>query len=195
MITSYSKMKSVNAAAICALIFVVSSCLKSEYSRLVERELAKGIRKDSLFLGLKFGMSKKEFYDRCTQLNKEHLATLGMRNSNVLYTIKDSVGIINMHFFPEFYNDSIYQMPLIFTYSNWSPFDPKTRPDSLLIKVKKILGDWYDIDFIKIPREEQNDFAYVAVSGNKRITLFSVGEMDVKGVMTDLLIENKIRKK
>jgi hypothetical protein len=186
---------SIVAVIICALAFILSRCSKSEYTRLVERELAKGVRKDSLFLGLKFGTSKAEFYDRCTMLNKQHITTMGIRNSNVLYTIKDSVGVINMHFFPEFENDSIYQMPLLFTYVNWSPWNRKTHPDSLLVKVTKIFANWYGSSFIKVRRDEQNDFAYVAVDGNRRITLFTSGEMDVKGTMTNLLVENKLKKK
>lgn len=175
------------------LAIALASCGKSEYTRLVERELAKGDRKDSLFLGLKFGMSRKDFFDRCTILNKEHVTTLGMRNSNVLYTIKDSVGLIYMHFFPEFHNDTIFQMPMIFTYANWSPFHKQTQPDSLLEKTKAIMLTWYGGEFIKVPREEFNDFAYVKVDGNRRVTLFKEGQMDVKCVMTDLLTELKIK--
>ena len=41
---------------------ILSGCSpKSRYDRMVKRELASGVRYDSLFMGLYFGMPEKDF--------------------------------------------------------------------------------------------------------------------------------------
>ena len=37
---------------------------QGEVERLIKRELATGVRNDSLFVGVYFGMEKQEFYDQ-----------------------------------------------------------------------------------------------------------------------------------
>ena len=48
-----------------AIIFagILSGCTpKAKYDRMVKRELASGIRNDSIFMGLYLGMPEKDFY-------------------------------------------------------------------------------------------------------------------------------------
>src|SRR3954468_23057067 len=80
----------VSGASTCVWVFlalvVLTGCSKkSEYQEMEARELAKGIRRDSLFLGLKFGMTAKEFFAHCWQLNKQGLVMEGASNTTVLY--------------------------------------------------------------------------------------------------------------
>jgi hypothetical protein len=44
---------------------------KSRYDRMLKRELASGVRYDSLLMGLYFGMPEKTFYMHCWDLNKQ----------------------------------------------------------------------------------------------------------------------------
>ena len=44
------------------IIILFISCKKNPYVILERDEIASGVRYDSLFLGVKFGMSSKEFY-------------------------------------------------------------------------------------------------------------------------------------
>src|SRR5260221_12796383 len=92
-INGYSGMVVMRMVAIIFLGSMLTGCFKSEYTRLVERELASNTRHDSLFLGMHFGMTKKEFFDHCWALNREHILTMGTKSSNVLYSIKDSAGL------------------------------------------------------------------------------------------------------
>jgi hypothetical protein len=174
--------------------FVLISCFKSEYSRMAERELARGVRSDSLFLGLHFRMSKKDFYSRCMEMNRKHLVT--NFNSKVMYKFFDGVDTIDMVFYPEFHNDSIYQMPVTYTYEGWSPWNKHRQPDSLQFRLRKLFEKSYSSNFIKVNREGlYKDFAYVTVEGNKRVTIFRENEKDVKAIFTDLLVENKLKHK
>src|SRR5258707_2920131 len=59
---------------------LLSSC-ESDYTKLVKSELANGIRKDSILLGIRFGNTRNEFYGKCFDLNKQHLVKEGAGHS------------------------------------------------------------------------------------------------------------------
>ena len=177
-------------------VVLLSSCKKTDYTRLVEQELKKG-RQDSLFLGLHFGMKRQVFFDQCMELNRQHLTINGMKGLSVLYKIQDPEGTIYMHFYPEFWEDRIYEMRVVFTYENWSLSNPNTQPDSLQNTVKRMYDQWYGPGFLAVKKDmgdHQGDLAYVKVNGNRRIVVFKEGEMDVRAVFTDLIKENEIKK-
>jgi hypothetical protein len=71
----------------------------AKYERLVKKELAKGVREDSLFLGIKFGMTSKEFYAHCWELNKKGLVTDGNGNTAVLYKLPKELSHPDFHEF------------------------------------------------------------------------------------------------
>ncbi len=65
---------------------VISGCTpKAKYERKLKHELAKGVRYDSLFLGLYLGMPEKDFYIHCWELNKKGLIRQGSNNTTVEY--------------------------------------------------------------------------------------------------------------
>ena len=57
--------------------FLIYSC-QSDYTKLVKDELASGSRYDSIFHGLEFGQTRKEFY------HQVHLITLPLTNSSLI---------------------------------------------------------------------------------------------------------------
>ena len=52
----------------------------------------------------------------------------------------------------------------------------------------------YDTDFIPVKNPKSDDFLYVTVDGNRRITLTEVSDREVRARFTDLLTEKKIKK-
>ncbi|MBS1507110.1 MAG: hypothetical protein JSS79_10730 [Bacteroidetes bacterium] len=188
------------ALFLAVLLLGEASCRKSEYTRMAEAELAKGIRNDSLFLGIHFGMKKEEFFQRCAALNKRKLTTMG-RNANVLYKLENETGTIDMNFYPKFSDDQIYEMNVLFNYENWDPWARNLQPDSLQFRVKRIFEKWYGPGFIKVENPSQtkikNDFrtnfAFVKIDGNRQVIIFCDGEMDVKAVITDLVKKAKVK--
>lgn len=182
------------------LLFGELGCKKSEYTKMAERELAKGIRNDSLFLGIHFGMKKEDFFQRCAALNKRKLTTMG-RNANVLYKVKNNEGTIDMNFYPKFHDDQIYEMNVLFNYENWDPWARNLQPDSLQLRVKGIFEKWYGPGFLKVENPSQNkikgdfrtNFAFVKIDGNRQVIIFCDGEMDVKAVITDLVTKPKVK--
>jgi len=59
-----------NCILLILTLLALSAC-KSDYEKMVARESAKEGRQDSIFLGITSGMTAKEFYGHCWQLNKE----------------------------------------------------------------------------------------------------------------------------
>ena len=122
-------------------------------TRLVKKELAKGKRVDSLFLGISFGMTSKTFYGYCWELNKKGIFTDGASNTMVLYKINSALRFpASMNFYPDFYENKIYHMRVIFQYDGWAPWNKAQYADSLLPDILRLYKKWYpgSNEFIKI---------------------------------------------
>lgn len=177
------------------LILVFAGCQQSgieKYKALKEKELASGRHIDSLFLGLKLGMSSKDFYARCWELNKAGLITDGENNTAVQYKIeKELKHPAVMNFYPSFVHNKIAKMKVTFHYMAWAPWNKHLYADSLQSEVVKLYQQWYRYGnpFIPITHENRGTL-YVKVDGNRRITIGRFDDMKVKVEYTDLLLEN-----
>lgn len=182
-----------------ALIVFSTNCSYlsgNDYSGLIKKELAKGIRVDSLFLGMHFGMSSKQFYGYCWELNKKGLLTDGNNNTAVLYKPGKQLKFpASMTFYPDFYENKIYTMRVSFQYDSWAPWNKGQYSDTLLPDVLKMLKQWYPNgnDFLEI-NDKTRGTIYVKVDGNRRIAVGKFNDMLVKVDYTDLLIEQKLKK-
>lgn len=168
---------------------------QSEYHQIVERELAKGVRHDSLFLGLELGMTSKEFYAHCWELNKKGLVKQGPENMTVEYKINgDLKHPATMNFYPSFHEDRIYEMPVTFAYEGWAPWNKDLFADSLQLDVLKLYENWYGTGFLKIEHPRKGA-AYVKVDGNRRISIYKdIDDKTVNVLYTDLRVDEKLKK-
>jgi hypothetical protein len=161
---------------------------KSRYDRMLKRELASGVRYDSLFIGLYFGMPEKTFYLHCWDLNKQGKIRQGESNTTVLYDLKKELKHpAVMDFYPRFKEGRIYELPIRFKYTGWAPWNKELSADNLQLDVlewyKKIYGD----GFIKVQHPKRG-VAYVKVNGNRRITIFKESDLHVWAYFTDLSV-------
>ena len=177
------------------LITAFASCdNRSEYEKLVAQEMRSGIRKDSLFLGIHLGMTRKDFYVHCWQLNKQYLLDNGPGNLSAEYQVKDELRMPSfMRFYPNFVDNKIYEMPVEFTYQNWSPWAKETSGDSLLPDVLKMYEQWYGKKFLKMEREDKED-SWVMIDANKRLIVFRKDTSTVYVRYDDLLVTNQLEK-
>lgn len=160
-----------NFLILLTLISAFSGCSeKSKYEKMVERELSSDVRQDSLFLGYKLGMSREEFYKQSWNLNQKKLVKQGLSNQSVMYELKDLPHSANMYFFPEFWNDKIYQMKARIKYNGWAPWNKNLSADSLQVDVLNMLEQWYGNGFIKI-NQDRKDPVYVKVDDNREIRI------------------------
>ena len=154
------------------------NCSNSEYSKLVEREMASGAVYDSLLFGMKFGQEKQEFFRRCWQLNQQGIISNGPESTSVKYELPFSEDIppnkgITLLFFGDFNEDKIMTgMDFDFYYNAWSIWNKSLQSDKLLPVVMDSLKKWYPgNDFIKVPLKNDSLELLVKVDGNRRIIL------------------------
>ncbi len=172
------------------------SCSKtSEYHQMVERELASGLRQDSLFFGIYLGMSSKDFYAHCWNLNKTGLIRQGATNTSVYYEVKDFEYPASMDFYPNFIQDKIVEMPVLFAYDSWAPWNKHLSAENLKAEVLKLMEEWYGSGFIEI--ENPNKIgtagnAFVKVDGNRRISIYNMDDSKVRVDFVDLLAKKEM---
>lgn len=173
------------------LMVAISACSDgSAYMAMEKRELARGIRYDSLFLGLKLGMTRKEFFDHCFELNRQGLVKEGPANNTVEYKMPDQFPYPGrMNFYPDYDDDNrIYKMRVYFQYDAWAPWNKAEWSDSLLPEVVRLFEKWYGGEFLEVEFENQENTpsVFVKIDGNRRVSVFRGDDMKVNAIITDL---------
>ncbi len=174
-------------------LLILTSCGKSKYAELVHTEMATNVVHDSLFLGMKFGQTKKEFFDLCWNLNKEKLVVQGPNNKFVQYKLPVKEGRVPksniiMLFYGRFNDENIMTgMDMQFYYDGWSIWNKEFQSDNLLPKIKDSLESWYPgNDFVNISMPNNKELL-VKVDGNRRITIRPIDDKKiVKAQIDDL---------
>jgi len=180
---------------VCLMFVFACNSDDRKYDQLVKNELSRGVRKDSLFQGIKLGMTSKEFYTHCWEMNKKGVFFAGPGNMTVLYKLpKELKYPASMNFYPDFMQGRIYKMRVLFGYDAFAPWNKQLFADSLQLDVLKLLKTWYkDRDFIPITDETKGTI-FVQVDGNRRIIIGKYDDAHVKVDYTDLLIDDKNKK-
>lgn len=177
-----------------AVLSLLIGCGQSDYRQMVEESLASGLRQDSIFLGMYFGMSSEDFYKYCWEMNKKQLFLNGPSNNTVQYDISPMLKHPGkMNFYPTFYQDKIYEMPVEFAYDAFA-WQDTYGVDSLLTDVKKMYEDWFG-DFREFTHPQKGS-VWVNINGNRQIRLFKNNlNNSVNAVFTDLSIDREAAKK
>jgi len=178
------------------MLSVITICIlfagctpKARYERTLKRELSSGIRNDSLFFGIRLGMTSKEFYAHCWNLNKQGLVKQGSVNRSVEYITRDELKHkAAMNFYPTFNHDKIVEMPVRFSYTGWAPWNKKLAADSLQMDIINWYSKKYGEGFIKV-KHPIHGTAFVKVDGNRRITVFKETSLIVWAVFRDMSAE------
>lgn len=149
---------------------------------------------DSLFLGIHLGMAQKDFFDHCTELNKQQIITQGPGgNTNVEHRMKNVFdNEVSMRFFPTFIDNKVFEMPVTYSYIAWAPWNKQYWADSLLEKVLVKYKEWYGEDF-KLLNHPTQGKVYYKIDGKRRINLFVQDEQFVQAVFTDLKVEKRLK--
>jgi hypothetical protein len=181
-------MKWMVLTAIAALI--VGGCSPGKtYERRLKRELASGIRYDSLFMGISFGMTDKEFFEHCWNLNMDSLVKQGTANMSVQYDIDEELQHpATMNFYPIFAEGKIVEMPVRFIYNGWGPWSKELSATNLALDVKSWYEDIYGKGFITVTHSMKGE-AYTRIDGNRRITIYNENDLYVWAIFTDMLAE------
>jgi hypothetical protein len=179
------------------ILFAASCSKKAKYEAMVQEGLTSGERHDTLFLGLWLGMPSQVFYEKCWELNKEGLVRQGEGNVSVLYVLEDELkSEVDVNFYPTFWEDSIYEMPVKFNYKGWAPWNAQFSSDTLQLELVELFKDWYGDGFIELEHSTRGK-AFVKVDGNRRISIYKDKSADgtVWALYTDLSKEKEYKAK
>lgn len=177
------------------LFVTLAACSKkARYEAMVKEGLESGARHDTIFLGLYLGMTAEDFYKHCWQLNKQGLVRQGEGNTSVLYEMKDEFkDDVDMNFYPTFYQDKIYEMPVKFRYKGWSPWVKRFSGDTLQLELVDLYKGWYGDGFMEVNHSTRGK-AFVKVDGNRRISIYKDRSADgtVWALYTDMSLEEEV---
>jgi hypothetical protein len=176
------------------LVVGLLSCKEDTDKKIAQMEateLAKGVRNDSLFLGLYLGMPNKDFYTRCWELNKQGILMAGSGNESATLKTNELKYPATISFYPTFNDNKIVEMPLQFQYDSWAPWVRYAQPDSLQLDVLSLMERKYGKGFIK---KNDKDFGltFTKVEGNRKIFIFQKPEMFVRVIFSDLTSVRKV---
>ncbi|MEY3643437.1 MAG: hypothetical protein RLZZ207_131 [Bacteroidota bacterium] len=149
---------------------------------------------DSLFLGFNLGMAQKDFFDQCTELNKQQKITQGPGGTtSVEHKIKGTYGAdVSMRFFPTFIKKQMYEMPVTYTYDSWAPWNKEYSSTVLLPKILESYKATYGGDF-KVVNDRYRGKIYYRMDGKRRINLFIKDEQYVQAIFTDMEVEERLK--
>ena len=181
------------ALGILLSILAISCDEQSRYQELVERELAKESRNDSLFLGYHFGMTRQEFFDHSWKLNNQKIVMQGNRTASIRYDLDHLKYRAQKNFYPEFYDGKIYKMPVRYMYNGWAPWNRDYWADSLKKDVLADFREKYPNRFYEMSHPELEVPAHIMVDKNKRIAIYELDNKEVVVDYTDLSVLNQIK--
>jgi hypothetical protein len=172
--------------------FVLSCAVAFVSCNGKKRSIEAGKNYDSLFLGIKLGMAKQDFFDRCWELNSQKIVTHGELNQSVQYIMTSELDKpVAMQFYPVFYKDKVMEMPVTFAFVGWAPWNKELGSDSLFVKMLPVFKKWYGQDFQTIQHDVMGTI-HVKMDGNRRINLFVRDDQYVQAVFSDLrLLQEK----
>ena len=175
-------------------VFTIA-CQTNPYLSLENKELSSGVIYDSLFLGVKFGLTSKDYSSHCWDLNKKKLVSQGPSNNSVRYLIPtESKGQnIEMLLYPVFNKNTVYAVNSTFSYTAWAPWNKGTSAEYLMKEIEGLLSGWYQTEFYEIQGPKNRSNLFATVNGNRRISLTKVSEREVRARFTNLLIEKKLK--
>ena len=116
-------------------VLIVGGCSPGKtYERRLNRELASGVRYDSLFMGISFGMTQDEFFNHCWKMNKDSVVRQGTANMSVQYDLNEELKYpATMNFYPVFGDGKIVEMPVRFIYNGWAPWNKELSAAKLAL--------------------------------------------------------------
>jgi hypothetical protein len=172
-----------------------SDSTEAQYKAMEKTELESGVRYDSLFKGLYFGMKHQSFRDYCYYKNTvEHDFIMAGSNTSWLESKLD--GEMNypaaINFYPVFADGVITEMNASVYYDNATFRDGTFDKDSLLLDVMSMMERWYGRPFLKIksPYAFKDDI-YVSIRGNRRVTIYPAATPEIKIWIVDLYAKMK----
>ena len=158
------------------------------------KELARGIRIDSMPFGLLLGDSRQDFYKKCWELNKKGIVTQGPGNEFARHFMepKEENGKrIDMLFFGIFdKQDKMRGFKMQFSYTAWAPWTPDHQAEVLKEAIEDTLMKWYPgNDFMDVDLKKDDMFASYKIEGNLEFKLIKIDDRQLAVRIEDITHE------
>lgn len=125
---------------------------------------------DTLFLGYRFGMSRDEFFTHSWDLNKQGLVVNGSGAEIVQYT-EELKSPTKKAFYPTFKDDKIVEMPVVYSYTGWAPWNTHLFADSLQTDLIGYISDSLNIEFASMDQPNSENKIYQSTYQGQRISI------------------------
>jgi hypothetical protein len=163
---------------------------KTEYEKVKQRELASGKVSEEIFLGIHFGMPRKEFFRVCWEMNKEGILMNGAHALRVQHKPQLPSGEMSyMYFYPKFEQEKIFYMQVEFQYMDWFPTNTKFSAENLVDDVVAYFEGMYGEGFFRV-EDSEGAFAMVKIDGNRLIRVYVKSRSEVKVDILDLRVKD-----
>lgn len=186
------RMRSLLGALLGVLLLV--SCTgepistEAAYAREVKRAMQATSQAREVFLGLELGIEKKEFYRRCTILNRKELITMGRGGNSVDHPLPTQLDRpAKLSFQPVFSEEDpprVVAYRLDFIYDDWSPWNKAASAENLLPDVADYLAEQFPLNWWEIEHPVHKR-TLVAVDGTTQFAIWT-DLSNVYGRITDL---------
>ena len=167
---------------------------KSEYEKMVDRELRKNVKEDSLFFNYRLGESKDSYHEKSWDLNHNKIVVQGRSYTFMKYVFQDPKAPKKQNDFVMEYTGGfnkerkLNSMKVIFSHVLWVPWNENYHTSQLLPRVLDSIERWYGgNEFIKY--EFKNDTIatiYVKVDSDRRFRAYIENTQDIIVKIDDL---------
>ncbi len=159
------------------------------YKSALEQGLEAERGPEETVLGIELGMSDQQFYDRCTELNRQQLVTMG-GGSNLVdhYLANDLDRPATLTFRPKFLGENprrIQAMEITVIYEEWAPWNKSAYADKLLPEVVDYFNRTLGIELQQVHNPLYGT-TYFSVEGYRLLALWVKDDSMVTGIITDL---------
>lgn len=138
-------------------------------------------------------MDKKDFYEKCWEMNKQGILVNGPTELSVEYNVEMPSAIpTKMRFYPKFEQDKIYLMPVDYSYTGWAPWNEELAVEKLRADVVALYEQWYGEGFIEVSSEDGSQLVFVKIDGNRRVRIFKKNLSTVRAEIVDLKIQKQL---
>lgn len=157
------------------------------YEKDLAASLAGTERTDAVYLGIDLGITRKEYYDRCTELNKQQKIVMAGGSNAVDHPLKDELPReATMRLTPGFGEDrtTINTMTLTISYDDWAPWNKEAQASELIKDMYDFCIKTFGEGFYVVPDEKRGS-VLVQFKNNRRIDVWVKDEREVEMLFTD----------
>ena len=152
----------------------------------IEKELARGERNDTIFLGLRFGMTENEILRHFKKLTRENKLSLNESNT---YEYEFDFGENSMPskgkatFSTDYFNNKLFKLSI-----SVKSEDLVSNAQLIQLSLVKIYASKYGYSYLERKSLSGNTSYYIWIDGNRMIEIVA-GINDARIFYTDLIVE------